>query len=253
MLVKITNSCAEGCRHCMEKSVPKAPHMTLETFVQTLRFVHEIEALAHADGYRLILLSGGEPSENPQVVEFLHAAVDAGFEPLLLSNGSWLTNEELKARILAVPSLRVQITHDPRFYRTKPPVIDDPRLTYVDSLTSMFPIGRFAGKEHGELPSRQAPTSFNFRSIMRALGDIRETLRVLRGRAMSGSVYGHCSPSITHEGRLVAGESRLCHEIGTIFDSPETITANVLAMGSCDRCGLERGLPPMYRQAIGLE
>lgn len=253
MLIKVTNRCSRGCSHCMEDSVPRAPHMDVATFDAALKFTLDIEGLAHQAGYDLVLLSGGECTEHPEIVQLIRMVYSAGLRPLLISNGMWLKDVALSEAILSsFPDLMVQITYDPRFYPGEPPPrINDPRLVYIDSLTLTIPLGRFAGKHHAELPTRRSPTSFNFRSAVRAFGDARKALLYLRTRTAAG-MSGHCAPSITHEGAFVAGETRLCYKLGSVYLPVEMITRAALEMRDCNRCGLESGLDPEQRSAIGL-
>ena len=252
MLIKVTNQCGMRCTHCMEGSVPRAPHMTLEMFERALDLTFRLECLAHSFGYKLVLLSGGECTENPEIVRMIQRVYDVGLQPILITNGMWLNNPELRSELLGrFPTLAVQVTNDPRFYPVAPPRVDDPRLIYVDSLSITVPMGRFTKQTHPDLPERNSPSSYNFRALTRATGDVRVAIATLRQRAVSG-LSGHCAPSITHEGHFVAGEVRFCHKLGTVDSTVEEITANALRMGSCNKCTLENKLNPAQKQAIGV-
>lgn len=254
MLIKTTNRCSLGCTHCMENSRPTSPHMELSTFRVALAFTKDIEALAHAAGYTLVMLSGGECTEHPEIVEMIRMVYAEGLMPMLITNGMWLYDEDLKTKILdSFPKLLIQVTNDPRFYPSAPPRVEDSRIVYVDSLTQMIPLGRFGGKTHDELPNKTAPSSFNFRSIVRGYdGDVRRAIAHLRMSALMGGRSGHCAPSISQDGSFVAGETRLCHKLGTVWEPVEVIARKVLEMGSCNRCGLEDNLDDRHRAAIGI-
>jgi hypothetical protein len=60
-----------------------------------------------------------------------------------------------------------------------------------------------------------------------------------------------CTPSVKVNGDIVAGESSFCCKIGTVDDSNLRLTNNVCGM-KCNACGLEDGLRPEYRKAIGV-
>jgi len=132
-----------------------------------------------------------------------------------------------------------------------PPKVDDPRITYVESLSQMIALGRYkpAGKT-GEI-MKKAPASFNLRSATRTLRDFSKAVCYQRLRAATG-FSGHCTPNITHEGDVLAGESRFCWKIGTVKSTNAELTKAVLDMGSCNRCGLESGLGQEHKRAIGL-
>lgn len=227
--------------------------MSTETFEAALDVSWRLEELARRrHGYHLLLLSGGEATEHPDFLHLAEKAAAHGFAVVLISNGLWLTDPERRAEILAAPSIStIQITNDPRFYPRRVERVEHPKLCYVDKLSVMTPQGRFAGRTHPEVPMRRAPASFNIRSMTRQLGDIREALAMQRARAMAGSA-GHCSPSITHEGYIVAGESRECGRIGTVHNTLAELEAGMLAL-RCDGCGLVAGLEPRLKKAIGME
>jgi len=251
MLIKVTSRCSMGCSHCMEDATPDGAIMDFPVFLQALRLTLAIERQAReAMGYNLVMLSGGEPAEHPEIERMIEAVREHGLQPILLSNGLWLADEGKREAILGTdPKLIVQVTNDPRFYPKAPPIVDDPRVKYVDSLTHMIPLGRFAGKMHPAIPTKTAPACFNLRSITRSTGDIEAAVFHLRLNSLRG-VTGHCTPSVTPEGRIVVGESRLCYQIGNVATPLAVLTLNVQQMPSCNLCGLESNLQGQFRQAI---
>jgi len=257
MLLKITNQCQMACTHCMEDSRPgTGQHMTLDTVAAALDCMRRVEELAlRRYGYRFALLSGGECTEHPQFLDILALVEKAGFVPFILSNGLFLNDPYLAGHILRPGrEILVQVTNDPRFYPRVPPhVTVDRRIVNVPELGALLPVGRAVKlKDPKGLRELTAPGSFNLRSVVRSLGSIQEGVATLRGRAMSGKSNGHCTPSITHEGNFMVGESRLCAKVGTVHSSCAELTEGVLRMGSCNACGLETKLPPEYRAAIGV-
>lgn len=252
MLIKVTNKCSMGCSHCMERSVPGGPHMTREVFLRALDCSDRVEVLARQIGYNAILLSGGECTEHPDILWFIEQVYARGLQPMLLSNGLWLADPELRAAILRPewPSLLIQVTNDPRFYPKRPPIesCDDPRVVFIPSLSAMIPLGRYVGKT-SDVPTKKVPSSFNFRSLTRTHGDLRLAIAHLRMIAMTGR-GGNCAPSISYDGAFIAGETNACFKVGTVDSSPEELTQGVLAM-QCNRCHLEDGLTQEQKRAIG--
>lgn len=253
MLIKVTNSCSMGCNHCMEDSTRKGQHMTEETFLKALELTLRLEEQARQIGLpTCILFSGGECTEHPDIVKFVEIAVARKFVPFLITNGMFLNNPELRDALLRKewPHLLVQVTNDPRFYPTAPPQYEDPRVVYVPELTAMIPLGRYKGKT-SDVRMLRAPQSFNLRSLTRSFRDVRPAIAALRVRAATGS-SGNCSPNISDQGDLHAGETRNCWKIGDVNSTVEEITKALLDMGSCNRCGLETGLSQEHKRAIGL-
>jgi hypothetical protein len=255
MLIKVTNQCGMGCSHCMEESTPKpGQHMTPEIFEKALLMTRRVEGAAWALGIPpLILLSGGECSEHPDIVKVIEAVIAQGLVPLLITNGMWLGNPELREAIL-VPgrTIFVQVTNDSRFYPTVPPKFDDERVMYVDKLTHLIPLGRALRKKglaDMGLPLKNAPSSFNLRSATRKFGSIEGAVAMLRARSAMGQ-SGQCIPSVSHEGHVMAGESRSCFKIGTVDSSNEELTQALINM-QCNNCGLVDNLTQEQKRAIG--
>ena len=258
MLVKITNFCSLGCNHCMENSTPAGEHMTRATFLAALALTERLEGDAWRAGIpRRILVSGGEATEHPDVEWFLSTVIDGGYDVILITNGMWLDDPVLRAKILRPEwkRLMVQVTNDPRFYPKQPINVptDDSRVVYVPTLTILIPLGRMkparahSGKDG--LPVRKGPTSFNLRSATRATGDVRIALTMLRARAAIG-MSGNCSPSISSDGTIVAGETSNCFPVGNVHSTADQVTRALVSM-SCNKCGLVDNLTQEQKLAIG--
>jgi hypothetical protein len=238
-----------GCSHCAEDAHPGGAHMTQAVFSQALRFSRSVEPQPTP-----ILLSGGEPTEHPEIISFLDEVAAAGCFLALVSNGLWLGDAALRDAILTpTRKIAVQVTYDPQFYPRAPPRVDDARIEYVfGSIGPLIPLGR-ARALKGTAFRSGAPSSFNLRSFTRAYQSFPEAVQLMRARALQGRQGYFCTPSILEDGSLVAGETRHCWRIGTVWSSTEEITRALLDMRSCNRCGLEDNLSPAHRVALGLE
>lgn len=255
MLIKITNQCSLKCSHCLEGSLPDTgQHMAWSTFQAALACTERVESLARqVTGYNLLLLSGGECTENPLILDMIDAALKRGFQPVLLSNGLWLSDPLLSSAILKRPVM-VQVTNDPRFYPKAPLRVDHPKIVYIDALSQYIKLGRGVklSPTTTDLPAKRYPGSFNLRSFTHTFGDLRIALAEHRKRALTGFAGGHCTPTISWDGAFVVGESRFCSQVGTVESSPEELTWGILGMGSCNRCGLETNLNADQKAAIGV-
>ncbi len=257
MLLKITNTCLRGCSHCLEDSTGKLAHMTRATFTQALAFTWAIERQARTQtGYTLLLFSGGECTDHPDLLDLVAEAEVAGFTPVILTHGLWIGDPkraDFQAALLAKDRrIFVQVTNDPRFYpQTRVPVqIEDPRVIYIPQIGGdLLPIGR----SKGVATTKKGPGSFNFRSRVRATGCVERALVLHRTAALTGG-QGHCSPSISHDGVLVAGESRFCHAVGDVSMIGRAGFAEItrrIATMQCYNCGLVKNLNAEQRAAIG--
>ena len=85
------------------------------------------------------------------------------------------------------------------------------------------------------------------------LSDRLELLALFYHRLRAMQVQGgHCSPNVDYQGNLRAGETNSCAIIGGVNSTAKEVTHNILNLGECNRCTLEKNLAPEYRRALGL-
>lgn len=259
MLIKVTSHCAMGCSHCLEDSTPSGEHMSMELFERALKFTERAECqVIQAKIPVMMMLSGGECTDHPHIVEMVEMVAKRGWVVTLLTHGLWLDNVELRNKLLRDDawwreSIFIQVTNDDRYYPRKPPKFEHRKVIYVDRLLVLSNLGRAASTKFDPkgLSQRAAPSSFNFRSITRSTRSFASTIMTLRVRGMMGK-SGFCTPAVSHDGTVVAGESRFCYPIGTVDSTNDELTQAILAMGECNRCGQEAGLGPEHKRAIGI-
>jgi len=240
VLIRITNRCYSGCPHCMiDASGPTGEHMSMETFEEAMGFVHRT-------GTRVLLVSGGEPFEHPQVFEMVERLKAFAMENIIMvafiSNGHFIFDEEKLAKVRQT-DIGVQVTCDPRYY---PRLLLrewflDEQFTFEDRLRLIFPCRRT--REAGIVATKSAPNCFNLRSATRSHGFMDgSALLTMQGRV--------CAPSINVDGTVRAGEADTCHQIGTVRSTVEEINDAILMM-RCGKCGLGADLGERYLEAIG--
>lgn len=237
--------------------------MTLETFKATLDLSDRLEVLARPI-YPLVLLSGGECSENPLLPDMISMAMSRGLKVVLITNGTWINDQAKREHILRkefmvkdpLKRVEIQLTNVEGLYPQK--VVVSPRLQRllnvipINKLMHLVPVGRWAGRENfGSLPLAKTPGSFNLRSMTRSFGDVRMALFHHRLRAIQAK-GGHCSPNVDYQGNLRAGETNSCAIIGGVNSTAKEVTDNILNLGECNRCTLEKNLAPEHRRALGL-
>lgn len=233
MLVRITNRCRMGCRHCMINAAPDGEHMSLKTFEKVVDLIHQHQLM-------LLMVSGGEPLEHPQFFELMDLAKDIPIKTIL-SNGMFLEDPATKKKVLDL-GIPLQITNDPRYYPKRIPKVDHSLLGYETHIQTITALGR--AKDNDIPTNRLAPMCFNLRSLVRKYG-FWDSVIYLR------SMKKLCIPSINIDGSIIAGESSCCHRIGTIESSDQELVQNLQRM-DCNCCGMEDALSPIYRQAIGV-
>lgn len=134
MLVRITQRCQMQCPHCMVDAKPDGEHMTMETFKKVVVFISQ-------NTLPIVLISGGEPTEHPQIREILRISKDNFKFIILISNGTFLKDLELRDYIISL-GISVQITNDPRFYKTKIEKFEHSLFSYEENLKSNNKIGQ---------------------------------------------------------------------------------------------------------------
>jgi hypothetical protein len=240
MLLRITNRCMGECPHCMiDGSGPDGDHMTMDVFERALEFIGR-------SGVRVLLVSGGEPFEHPQVFEMAERLREIALErvlfPAFASNGHFALDEEKLERVRAT-GIGVQVTCDPRFYQRilLRERFQGDQFTYEDRLRVIFPCRRT--QENNIVTTKNYPNCFNIRSVTRQMGFRQGAfLLELKGRV--------CTPSINIDGTIVAGEADTCHPIGTVDSDLKEVEENLKIM-RCDQCGLNVNLSRKYLEAIG--
>lgn len=234
MLVRITNSCRMGCPHCLVDAKPDGKHMTIETFKQALLF-------ASYHGYGILILSGGEPTDHPDITHLLDLAAVRRMHVSLLSNGQFLYEDPGRREYILNAVDMVQVTNDPRYYPVTLQRYDDPKVKWETRVQQMVPLGR--AKTNNLPTDRFSPSCFNLRSATRQLNSFSHAIAVLRSRGKL------CTPSINIDGTLAAGETTFCSTVGTVWDDELKIRNHIRDL-RCDRCGLLRNLPEQYQKAV---
>ena len=243
MIIRITNKCRMGCRHCFLGGVgPSGDHMDVETFRLALECVQSVGGFA-------VLLSGGEPTESPHLFEMVDLARAASILPVIATNGMFVEDASLCQKVLGL-GVHIQITHDPRYYPRRlhfpESVLKHPGVYLEREVQRIFPCRRV--RESGIDPTKQYPNCFNLRSASRALGLTRAIHGLHSGR-LTGDVR-ICTPSIDPDGTMHAGEVDTCLPIGTVRSTIKEIERSIVNL-QCDRCGLAKNLNPLQRAALG--
>lgn len=234
MLIRITHHCEMQCSHCMVEASPTGEHMAYSTFLSALSCLRRLDA-------PVIFLTGGEPTDHPEVIQFLKTAAMANKPVYLLSNGLFLADDAKRDAILPLVH-GVQVTNDSRYYPRPIDQMPYPKVTYEDSIRQVSPFGRALTNN---IPcNRMAPHCFNLRSLTRHYRSIETALTVLWGKGK------FCTPSINVDGTVVAGEAPSCHPIGKVEDLPESLAHQVANM-TCARCGLVNNLSHEEKFAVG--
>lgn len=243
MLVRITNRCQMGCSHCMIDAQPDSSHMSVEVFDKVLRFL--IDTVYD----KLLTISGGEPSEHPELLEFINHA-SKHFLVIVLTNGSFLRNEDYTSKLMSSRA-HFQLTYDERYY-PKPVVsaregvlyfglegLKYPNLTVINRVDTLTALGRCKVNE-----GRIGPNCFNLRSATRAFDSVTKAVGYIR------RLHKFCTPSIDIDGTLRAGETPFCASFGNVWMTEAELTRHLRDL-RCSKCQMVEALTPEQLKAIG--
>ena len=254
MLLKITDKCMMNCTHCLDDARPDNHNfMDYDTFIKAIDFFNKY-------GGQTLIISGGEPTEHPYFWMFLEYALDfvksfMGIDNgsiVVTTNGMNLTNDIVYSKIKEYEvkynhKLLIQVTHVDKYYPIK---IDlQHKIFSLDSvylcreIESMYPQGR-AVTNNIPIDPHKCNKCFNYRSVTRAYKDLKRS-------AFELSLRGKfCTPSISPNGEIKMGESRLCPVASNIYKTESEIVEDICNF-KCNNCGYNKNLTKEYLEAVG--
>lgn len=218
MLFQITNKCLMGCPHCMDDSNPNGGMMDFSTFRKALAFAKD-NGVAH------VLISGGEPTEHPMLVDFCEEIDKTHIRFSIASNGMWLGDSIKEHGIERLSTLRAfaggQVYSNPKWYRLHDEIsrrFEDAKAKwtslgwYLDTtdIRSMSDIGR--AKTNEQAIAETYASSYHNMCL---------TACVTAAQVNSLSDFFHlmlmqhrfCSPMVDYKGDIHMSESCLCPTI----------------------------------------
>jgi hypothetical protein len=240
----------------MDNATPEGNHMTMSTFKDAIEFFNNYGGIE-------CIITGGEPTENPQWLDMLEYAMenvkgsyDSNFAHITLTtNGMNISgNKQVQSALSklldrANGKLTVQVTHVDEYYPIKidfsEPFFSRKDVVICNEIEYMYPLGR---ARENKLPWKSFGSKcFNIRSIVRSTKNLRISTLQLAARAK------FCTPRINWNGDIKLGESRICPSVATIWDSHDKIVENIYNF-KCDGCKIvNQSLKKEYLQAIGEE
>lgn len=219
MLIKITNKCSLGCSHCMNDSIPYGSHMTEDIFIKALEIHNKY------DSSRMLIISGGEPFEHPDIFKFLQKAKES--KPLIIrvfSNGSFLDDDVVLNRVIEL-GVQVNITNVKEFYpKALQKIITNNNFIYCYGIRDLRPQGR--ALINSLVSTLQDPYCVHLKDYANRYDNFEKLLR---------ERLDVCVPSITPEGLVVMSDSNDCYCIGDINSSGDDFLNNIKKC-NCNKC-----------------
>ena len=236
MKVDITYKCSMHCSHCMSNCDERGKHMTLETFDKVIQFHKKYQP-------NLIILTGGEIFEHPQITTIIGKAL-ANFKTVaLLTNGFNLSADENLYKFMQnvykahSEQIKIQVTNDPRYYPQKlsehqKTLLRKIGVKKIDEVIGLYPQGRaflnFSSADWLTI----APKCVNVRLLPKqGYTTLENIISTLAG------VKKFCTPTIAPDGGIKLGESALCPNCACIDDSEAEIIDKILNF-KCSQCAI---------------
>jgi len=240
----------------------------METLDEIIRFIHHPELR-----FRVILISGGEPTEHPRLFDIIDKLNETNIlnkwgerkATILATNGMYLNRneepddyrvvKEYTDRLLSYKDLRIQITADPRFYKTK---LNEKNLKYLlkkgrdrvlleKKLGLLSDYGRAAAGNMPKMEHRSSPFCFNARSMVIHSGFTFPMIVEQREVQMNK----FCAVGVDMNGSIRISESLTCSPIGNV-NTPMHELTNAIRGIRCQNCSPFKNLSPAHRNAIGM-
>lgn len=247
MLIQITNTCRMGCPHCFDDATPEPNHMSMETFAKALDFSEMI-------GVRAIVISGGEPTENPEWSEMISGAADRFQSVSVPTNGAWLFSPSKRHQMTEIlrqkKNVKLQVSSFPGLYKDHEKTVAEVK-EYAQELKAlglkkrmyletdrktidckMIALGRCAtNPELSEIAKNSScTTSCLTASVMSAQLRLDGAVEILEER-------GHfCKPMVGFDGCIRFSESCLCPAFANVEESIDVIFEKARSWRPCGGC-----------------
>ena len=223
MLIKVTDQCTMMCPHCMDAATPTGSMMNFSTFMEAIAFGIYI-------GERHFILSGGEPTENENLIDFCrwfdNANVDDfGFS--IVSNGMWLKDERKCKEVEEITNMRsfvaMQVFTHKKWYKEYDYVVSHKEeygkynhvIVDIDDTIHMQDLGRARTNEDAQ---KEVELNPYFMSCLNASLMAHQSNDPLDFGVFMTLKKMFCKPSVDSLGTVRMSESRFCPAVGNVND-----------------------------------
>ena len=255
MLIQISNRCDEGCPHCLQDSREDGWLMSLETFKYAVRF-------GIATGWHLFLVTGGEPTMNPEMMDMLRwfdAEADRMSRKMrnpmnerimpikfaVATNGTWIEDDKMRREMYRMARLKtylfMQVYTNKRWYQDYDFIQDwrteleqIPHCHVNEEHLWMQDLGR--ARTNADCQAEVEKNPYRCSCLNAALA----AHQVWAPKDYGSQLEGHmqmCSPCVDINGDVHMSESWLCPSVGNVLsDTPDQIYNRMRQFKPCMRC-----------------
>lgn len=255
MMIKITEKCTMGCRHCLNNSQPDGKDMNETVLIDSLNFLKKNNI------GKLLIMSGGEPTEHRNFDNMMNTLINwcsnnKSYISILTitTNGENIQNnpEQYKGYISRLNEfgtiLSFQVSADVRYYtrriQTHKRIFREPGFVLCDNcIEYIYPKGR--ALENNIPWNRISSHCFNVRALSKQGFDSLESIE-----SMLLTKGKYCTPHIGIDGCIKLGESDLCPPCASIYDNPKDIIEKIQKF-KCSGCDhINKNLPEQYKKFL---
>ena len=262
----ISNRCDEGCPHCLQDSREDGGLMSLETFCEAIELAAQMDC-------HMILITGGEPTENPQMEAMLQRLDQIGRRAkmgfTILTNGTWIEDDEKRRMMWRISRMKtylgMQVYTNRKWYQDYD-FIEDWKTELeqipgckVDDTSPIFmqDLGRARNNAEAQQEVERNPYRCSCLTVALAARQIRDPFDFIPTLEQQGKF---CKPLIDMDGNIHMSESRLCPSVGNVCeDSMSEIYRRMREFRPCMRCKNSRNLfkdddprMPQVRAILGI-
>lgn len=212
------------------------------TFDNALKFAND-------GGCRIVIISGGEPTEHPKFMEFCRRASKSGIAFSVASNGMWIGDEKKEYQFERVANLKgfagAQIYSNPKWYRLHEETVrkyrkDEARWSGLNVMLDLSDIRGMKDVGRALTCDEAMEEVWNSKYHNSCLA---AHLTAVQSDCLNSFLenmlaqYRFCSPLVDWRGDVHASESWLCQSFGNVnTDDGETIFGKLSSGRPCGKC-----------------
>lgn len=242
MLLQITNCCRMACPHCLDDANPNGPHMSEDTCRNAVHFALGI-------GFRLVIVSGGEPTEHPHFFDMCRIVSQSGLPFSVCSNGMFMGDPKKEWQMEKVAKLKGfcggQLYTNPKWYRLHKQTLrkwEDSKGKWesmgihldTTDIRGMQDLGR--AKSCPEA-IKEAESSPYHNSCLTSCVTLAQSSTPQEFAQLMFIQHRFCTPLVDVVGNVHMSESWLCPNCGNVnSDTVDSIWLKMAAFRPCGGC-----------------
>lgn len=220
-----------GCSHCMNSATKDGKHMVWTVYKAALDFVKKY-------GTPIIILTGGEPTEHPDFLDYLWYALKTCPDNIVCvtTNGLWMQeNPDIITTYLKEfgERLMIQVTSVKKYYPVhidlSLPVFNQEGVFVFTEIDRIYPQGRAKDNNIPWFANGSKCINPILFAKQFGHGGLKNMTSMMMLKGMS------CSPDIGIDGSIRLGESDLCPPVSTIYKSEKEILDDFVNF-RCNKC-----------------